>query len=302
MSVLIFFKIIFKNLKIISSKHSTLVFMIKLIPTVAISYFLNWHKTQSSSDISSGKNLLHSTMRHFTFALRFLVMNVFLIEEFFRRKNFEKFNVESLEIKKNLYREFLHEISLKIIKKISIRRKVLISFVVFFHEFIFFLQTKERTVDAFIIIIRLYRGYINCMMTFKFCYFADFMSLHLMALVDVVNGEYIETSNSDKLTVKRILTIRKCYVHLINMQNLLLKSIKWTTLVHFVLMMMSILRRTYKLYTVLNSEQPMKDSICKIIFLLCLLLRTIDRNGHQKLKFRKFKFINFNEIVMSSSM
>lgn len=253
------------KIKALNSRHPNAFFILKFAVAFVISYHINIQNHQTTADISSGKNLLHYVMRHFTFAGRFLVMIIFFAEEFFNRKNTEKINFESLKIKKSLNQEFLFKISSKKLAKINKKRKLLILFEVFLHESIYFVKNVQNVVQFIIFVARVGRTFVNCFIIYRFCYFVDFINLHLLALLKIVDEKYLESTKNEKLALKKILAVRKCYIYIINMQKYFLISVKWTTFIHFVTMMLSIIRRLYKLYTVMQGELPLKESACKFL-------------------------------------
>jgi hypothetical protein len=191
-----------------------------------------------------------------------------VFEDFYRTKNHKKLIKNSSEIKKILDQEFLFVISEINFKKILKKRKILVILQPIIHETIFLWKNlKKFSTKLFItFLLRIARTFINCCMIYRFCRYVDFINLHLMALMEIFNQKFIETSNSEKIAMKKISAIRRCYFKILKMNEELMVIEKWTTLIHFFVMLLSIIRRLYRMYTVIKGALPLSETSCEFKF------------------------------------
>lgn len=243
-----------------------LIFILKFSAVFYLAYYINLKNQNAAVDLSSGKNLLHYVLKLLTFYSRFLSLVVFCAEDFFRHKNHKKVHLESLKIKEILHREFLYEINDKNFKKVLRRRVILVVLQTCFHEFtyLFLNISKFSKTVALTFVTRFGRTFLNCCMIYRFCRYVDLINLHLMALIEVVSSKFIENSNNENIAIKRILAIRKCYIHILNMQEQFMLVEKWTSLIHFVVMMLSITRRVYRMFMVIVGALPLREALCEL--------------------------------------
>lgn len=262
------------------------IFAIKFPIIFFIAYYTNLNKSETV-DISSGKNLLHYVMKFITFFARFLTLVIFTVEDFYRNHSYKNFELNSMEIKKILHREFLYKINEKNFKKILRRRKFLVVFQPLIHEGNFLIKNlKKITLKIFItFLLRVFRTFLNCFIIYRFCRFVDFINLHLMALIEILNKKFIETAGNEKIMIKRILAIRKCYLIILDMKDKFLLIVKWTTAIHFFVMLLSIIRRFYRMYTVIQGALPLREFACKFIRNFLLI-----REGFKIQKIQRFFF------------
>lgn len=239
------------------------IFLINLSVRFVIGYFLQIAGFHNASDISSDRNLLHYTSKYVIFSGRFVQLIVSCVEEFLNRKIVEKSHVEAEKINEIFKREFFMEISYKTLKKIKRRRKIFAVLEMIFHEGIFLIKSVRNLTQFLQFSMRSTRTLINCLIICRFCNYVDFTNIHLKALKDVLNSRNIKNLSDEKLKVKKILAVRKCYIHVINIKDQLAKAMRWTMSIYFIVILLSILRRCYKIYKIIIGDLPISQLFCK---------------------------------------
>jgi hypothetical protein len=233
-------------------------FIFNFVLQFGIAYHINIYSFTTVLDISSGKNLLHHALKFLTFGGRFCQILVGCVEEFLTRALVAKMRNDSQKIE-----QILGEISCKKLNKINRRRKFLAIAQTIFHESIYLVRSGQKFSHFLTFGSRFGRTLLSFLIIIRFCFFVDFVNLHLLAILKAINCGFVECSKGEKMAVWRMLKLRKCYYHVMIMQRRFEGLFWWTMRIYFPVLLLSIVRRSYKVYNVLMGNLPMKELPCE---------------------------------------
>lgn len=245
------------------SFRQQIAFAITLGFNLGVAYYCNLYSFKNNVDISSGKNILHYIMKFVTFGARFVLPIVNVIESFIRTDDLKNIFIESMKIQRILRKNFLHKLKCGRMKRKFVARILLIFVGSFGLEMIYFYKNYHTKLIYLGFSLRFFRTFFSQMIVLKFCFYIEFICVHLSSILCVVKERFLEFSKTEQEAVFRVMALRCCYNRILTMMRSMRHSFWWTISFYTFVTVLSIIRRLYKIYTMAQGLLPISEGICE---------------------------------------
>lgn len=228
-----------------------------------MAYYCNIAIFGALPDVSSGQNILHYIMKIFIAGGKFADLIIYVIEGFLRTENFKNIFKKSVEVQKILRENFLQKINFENLRRKFFNSTILSAFFTTLLEGVFLYRNISRPNIFYLSTLRVVRTFITNLLLIRFWFYVNFVNLHLDAILEVLNQNFLEFSRSEFECVRRLNAIRKCYILALEMARELTVAVWSLTTIHVLVTVVSCVRRLYRLYSIFQGALEVGQLNCE---------------------------------------
>jgi hypothetical protein len=205
-------------------------------------------------DVATAHNFLQYSFKVITYLGRMLVIVIAIIESLLCTKSCKKILIYGWRVSETLYGEFnFHHLQYSKLKIVMKRRLVLTTIALTALEFLPLVNAHEWNVENVCMLLsKLLGAVIMSCAVIKFCFYVDFVNIHLNLLTIVIGNGFNLLNEKDK--IRKLNILRRCYIEIIDMSRRANGAATFTLTLLFSIISMCLVRRAYRFYALFTGR------------------------------------------------